>query len=108
MTMALLRGGLALRLTSIGWGEVWREAEYEADRFAAAIGWAKELADFLESEALEHDHPIPLVWCSDHTHPPTELRINALRALACKQPPTPAPTTPMALAHDLGIEESGI
>lgn len=86
MTIALLRGGLALRLTSIGWGEVWREAEYEADRFAAAIGWGSELADFLEAEALKHDHPIPLVWLSDHTHPPTELRVDALRALAQQEP----------------------
>jgi Zn-dependent protease with chaperone function len=87
--VALLRGGLALRLTSIGWGNIWREAEYEADRFAARIGWAEELAAFLEAEAPKHDHPIPLVWLSDHTHPPTELRIDALRALSRKQPAAP-------------------
>ena len=108
MTVTLLRGGLALRLTSISWGEVWREAEYEADRFAAAIGCAEELADFLEVELLKHDHPIPLVGLSDHTHPPTELRIGALRALAREQRPTSAHTASGALGHDLRIEESGV
>jgi hypothetical protein len=59
MTIALLRGGLALRLTAPAWGQVWREQEYEADRFAAHIGWGEKLADFLEAEQLKHDHPIP-------------------------------------------------
>src|SRR4029077_12711128 len=89
MTIALLRGGLALRLTAPAWGQVWREQEYEADRFAARVGWGEKLADFLEAEQLEHDHPIPLVGLTDHTHPPTELRIEALRARAKKQPQTP-------------------
>jgi len=81
MTITLLRGGLALRITAPAWGAIWREQEYEADRFAASIGWGEELATFLEAEALKHDHPIPLVWLTDHTHPPTELRIDALRAV---------------------------
>lgn len=93
-TIALLRGGLALRLTAPAWGQVWREQEYEADRFAARIGWGEKLADLLEAEQLKHDHPIPLVWQSDHTHPPTELRIDALRALAKKQPQTPPQAQP--------------
>lgn len=100
MTLALLRGGLALRLTAPGWGQVWREAEYEADRFAARIGWGEQLADFLETEKLKHDHPIPLVGLSDHTHPPTELRIEALRAAAKKQPQIPSPAQPAV--HDPG------
>jgi Zn-dependent protease with chaperone function len=89
MTIALLHGGLALRLTAPAWGQVWREEEYEADRFAARIGWGEQLAEVLEARQLTHDHPIPLVWRSDHTHPPTELRIEALRELAKKQPQTP-------------------
>jgi len=87
MTIELLRGGLALRVTSIGWGRVWREQEYDADRFAASIGRGEELADFLQAQTLKHDHPIPLVWLTDHTHPPTALRIEALRTLAKKQSP---------------------
>lgn len=87
MTIALLRGGVGLRLTAPAWGAVWREQEYEADRFAARIGQAEELADFLELEALVHDHPIPLVWLTDHTHPPAELRIDRLRAEADRPRP---------------------
>jgi Zn-dependent protease with chaperone function len=92
--LALLRGGLALRLTAPAWGQVWREGEYEADRFAARIGWGGQLADFLEAEQLKHDHPIPLVGLTGHTHPPAELRIEALRALAKKQPQPPPRAEP--------------
>jgi Zn-dependent protease with chaperone function len=77
---ALLRGGLGLRLTAPTWAAIWREYEYEADRWAASIGQAQELADFLESHALKLDHPIPMVGLTSHTHPPTELRIDRLRA----------------------------
>jgi Zn-dependent protease with chaperone function len=98
MTLALLRGGLALRLTAPAWGQVWREQEYQADLWAARIGQGDPLADFLEQQALKHDHPIPLVWLTEHTHPPTELRIEQLRAAAKKQPqPTPQQTTPEVL-----------
>jgi Zn-dependent protease with chaperone function len=99
MTTALLRGGLALRLTAPAWGQVWREQEYEADRFAASIGWGEKLADFLEAEQLKHDHPIPLVGLTDHTHPPTEQRIDALRALAKKQAHTPMESDPQLSTH---------
>ncbi len=100
MTLALLRGGLALRLTATAWGQVWREGEYEADRFAARIGWGEQLADFLEAERLRHDHPIPLVGLSDHTHPPTELRIEALRALAKRQPRHPPEAEPEVIERE--------
>jgi Zn-dependent protease with chaperone function len=99
MTIALLRGGLALRLTAPAWGQVWREQEYEADRFAAGIGWGEKLADFLEAEQLKHDHPIPLVGLTDHTHPPTEQRIDALRAQAKRQPHTPTESDPQLSTH---------
>jgi hypothetical protein len=29
---------------------------------------------------LIHDHPVPFIWMTEHTHPPTELRIDRLRA----------------------------
>ena len=29
-----------------------------------------------------HDHPVPFIWLTEHTHPPTELRIQALLQLA--------------------------
>lgn len=73
------RGGLGLRFLAPAWGSYWREREYTADQYAASLGQADELADFLEVHALIHDHPIPFIWLTEHTHPPTELRIDRLR-----------------------------
>jgi Zn-dependent protease with chaperone function len=74
------QGGLGLRIMAPGWGSYWREREYTADQHAARLGQAEELADFLETHALIHDHPVPFIWLTEHTHPPTELRIDRLRA----------------------------
>jgi Zn-dependent protease with chaperone function len=73
------RGGLGLRLTRPVWGIYWRRREYTADAYAAGLGQADELAEFLEAHALIHDHPVPYIWLTEHTHPPTELRIDKLR-----------------------------
>ena len=73
------RGGLGLRFLAPAWGSYWREREYIADQYAATLGQADELADFLEVHALIHDHPVPFIWLTEHTHPPTELRIDRLR-----------------------------
>ena len=73
------RGGLGLRFLAPAWGSYWREREYTADQYAAKLGQAEELADFLEVHALIHDHPVPFIWLTEHTHPPTELRIDRLR-----------------------------
>ena len=81
-TIAFAKGGLALRLLAPFWGSYWREREYLADRFAARLGQADELAEFLEVHALMHDHPVPFIWLTEHTHPPTELRVERLRAAA--------------------------
>jgi Zn-dependent protease with chaperone function len=74
------KGGLGLWLTGPFWGRYWRAREYHADQYAASLGQADELADFLEIHALIHDNPIPFLWLTEHTHPPTELRIDRLRA----------------------------
>jgi Zn-dependent protease with chaperone function len=84
MWLALVQGGLGLRMTAAAWGAVWRKQEYEADLWAARLGEGEALADFLETEALPYDHPIPLAWLTDHPHPPTELRVERLRAQAVK------------------------
>jgi Zn-dependent protease with chaperone function len=73
------QGGFALRITRPFWGSYWREREYLADQHAATLGQADELADFLEIHALINDHPVPFIWLTEHTHPPTELRIDKLR-----------------------------
>jgi Zn-dependent protease with chaperone function len=79
-TTLFAKGGLGLWLTSPVWGRYWRAREYKADQYAASLGQADELADFLEIHALMHDHPVPFIWMTQHTHPPTELRIDRLRA----------------------------
>jgi Zn-dependent protease with chaperone function len=81
-TIRFAQGGIGLRLTGPAWGAYWRAREYTADHYAATLGQADELADFLELHALIHDHPVPQIWLTEHTHPPTELRIARLRALA--------------------------
>jgi Zn-dependent protease with chaperone function len=73
------QGGFGLRITGPFWGSYWREREYLADQHAASLGQADELADFLEMHALINDHPVPFIWLTEHTHPPTELRIDKLR-----------------------------
>ena len=83
----LAKGGLGLSLTRPLWGRYWRAREYKADEYAASLGQAEELADFLEIHALIHDHPLPFLWLTDHTHPPTELRIDKLRNSTNTQAP---------------------
>jgi Zn-dependent protease with chaperone function len=73
------QGGFGLRITSPFWGSYQREREYTADQHAARLGQGDELADFLEIHALINDHPVPFIWLTEHTHPPTELRIDRLR-----------------------------
>jgi Zn-dependent protease with chaperone function len=94
-TIVFAKGGLGLRVTAPFWGSHWREREYTADRFAAGLGQAEDLADFLEIHALIHDHPVPFIWLTEHTHPPTELRIDKLHKTTHQQThaqgtPTPA------------------
>jgi Zn-dependent protease with chaperone function len=93
-TIALARGGLGLWVMRTGWGHYWREREYTADHYAAKLGQADELADFLEIHALIHDHPIPFIWLTDHTHPPTELRIDRLRTHTDNDTHGPSPALP--------------
>lgn len=59
------------------WGAYWRHREYEADHYAAALGQGQLLAVFLDERAL-NDLPVPFVWLTEHTHPPTELRIDRI------------------------------
>jgi Zn-dependent protease with chaperone function len=78
-TLEFVNGGFGLRLAGPLLGVYWRGREYKADTYAATLGQADDLADFLENHALIHDHPIPYIWLTKHTHPPVELRIDKLR-----------------------------
>jgi Zn-dependent protease with chaperone function len=91
-TIRFAQGGLGLRFTGPPWGAYWREREYTADQYAAQLGQAEELADFLEVHALIHDHPVPFIWLTEHSHPPTELRIDKLRKTGHTPTPTPDPS----------------
>jgi hypothetical protein len=79
-TLKLVNGGFGLWLIGPLWGAYWRGREYSADAYAAALGQADDLADFLENHALIYDYPIPYIWLTEHSHPPVELRIDRLRA----------------------------
>ncbi len=75
----LATGGTSLPLMTPVWGSWWRRREHAADAYAARLGRADELAEFLETHALLYDRPVPLVWLTEHTHPPTEHRIERLQ-----------------------------
>ncbi len=99
------RGGLGLRITGPVLARYLREREFTADEYAASLGQADELADFLEIHALIHDHPVPFIWLTEHTHPPTELRIDRLRTLAHTQHTSaalPSPSEPQSDARQIG------
>lgn len=87
----IAKGGLGLWLTRPIWGQYWRAREYRADQYAANLGQAEELADFLEVHTLIHDHPVPFMWLTSNTHPPTELRIDRLRNPAASGEPSSPP-----------------
>ena len=97
-TVSFANGGLGLRLTRPLWGVYWRGREYTADAYAARLGQADELADFLEVHALIHDHPVPFIWLTEHTHPPSELRIDRLRDAAEHHQPGAWPGVATSLA----------
>src|ERR1039458_394791 len=78
MIALVVTGGLAVMLTKAPWGVYWRAREYHADLYAANLGQAQSLAMFLENNALENDIPVPFVWLTATTHPPTEHRIDRL------------------------------
>jgi Zn-dependent protease with chaperone function len=98
-TIRLAKGGLGLWLTANIWASYWRTREYHADQYAAGLGQADELADFLEIHALIHDQPVPFIWLTEHTHPPTELRIDKLRNSTLSEQ-TPAQDTPAQAPSD--------
>jgi Zn-dependent protease with chaperone function len=74
----LISGALGVWLMRVPWAAYWRAREFEADRYAAALGQGEGLARFLEQHALAHDLPIPFLWLTEHSHPATEHRIDQL------------------------------
>jgi Zn-dependent protease with chaperone function len=60
------------------WGVYWRAREHHADHYAASLGQAGALSQFLDTYVLQDDLPVPFVWLTEHSHPPTEHRIDRL------------------------------
>jgi Zn-dependent protease with chaperone function len=77
-----LSGELGMRIVGPFWGHWFRTREYQADQYAAHMGQGEQLAEFLEIEALFYDRPIRFAFLSERSHPPTELRIDALTKTA--------------------------
>jgi Zn-dependent protease with chaperone function len=71
-------GEAALWVMRLPWAAYWRAREFEADRYAAKLGEALPLSTFLDTQALVHDLPIPFPWMHEHSHPPTEHRIDRI------------------------------
>lgn len=62
----------------LAWAAYWRSREYQADLYAAHLGQGQALIEFLEADVLLSDLPMPFVWLSEKSHPPTEFRIERL------------------------------
>lgn len=74
----LSSGALAAWITRAPWAAYWRTREFQADQYAAQLGQSEALARFLDTNALAYDLPVPFIWLTEHTHPPTEHRIDQL------------------------------
>ena len=74
----IVSGGLGAWLMRTPWAAYWRTREFAADQYAASLGQGEALARFLDTNALEHDLPIPFAWLGKHSHPSTEHRIDRL------------------------------
>lgn len=81
------------------WSAYWRSREHEADQYAANLGQAHALAQFLDERRAMIDLPIPFIWLTEHSHPPTEHRVERLTRGATRQQPRREPATPPNRAH---------
>jgi hypothetical protein len=61
--------------------DVWRYREYDADAYAAPLGCADDLAQYLLEQQLILDTPVPHLLLI-RQHPPVALRIDRLRRAA--------------------------
>lgn len=64
------------------WGAYWRHREHQADQYATNLGQAEDLGEFLDERRALIDLPIPFMWLSEHSHPPTEHRVEHLTRAA--------------------------
>jgi Zn-dependent protease with chaperone function len=87
------------------WGAYWRSREHCADQYAARLGQAEALGSFLDERRASIDVPVPFVWMTEHSHPPTEHRVDRLSHPAQQQVRTQAQRTASARAAVAGRSE---
>ena len=88
----LATGAIGMWPLRAAWGAYWRSREHHADHYAAQLGQANTLGEFLDERRALIDLPVPFIWLSDHSHPPTEHRVEHLTRAATRYPSTPRPT----------------
>lgn len=64
------------------WAGYWRSREHRADQYAANLGQAGSLGEFLDERRQTIDLPVPFVWLSEESHPWTEHRVERLTRAA--------------------------
>jgi Zn-dependent protease with chaperone function len=88
----LATGAIGMWPLRAAWGAYWRSREHHADNYAAQLGQAHALGEFLDERRALIDLPVPFIWLSDHSHPPTEHRVDRLTRAAAHYPNTPRAT----------------
>jgi hypothetical protein len=84
------RGGLRLRSGRPVLARYWRSASTRPTRTRRASDRPMSSRTSLRSTPFIHDHPVPFIWLTERTHPPTEQRIDRVRALAhTRRAPSP-------------------
>lgn len=82
--VAFAGGRWVVTVTRPLWVAVWRARERRADAYAAELGQAEVLADYLESEELPRARPHRYRYVDPFDHEPTAIRIERLRLAAGK------------------------
>ena len=67
------------------WGAYWRSREHKADQYAANLGQAQALGEYLDERRALADMPVPFIWLTEEDHPWTEHRIERLTRAAQQQ-----------------------
>lgn len=88
----LATGAIGMWPLRAAWGAYWRSREHHADHYAAHLGQANTLGEFLDERRALIDLPVPFVWLSEHSHPPTEHRVERLTRAATHYPSVPPAT----------------
>ncbi len=96
----LATGAIGMWPLRAAWGAYWRSREHHADHYAAHLGQAGTLGEFLDERRALIDLPVPFIWLSEHSHPPTEHRVERLTRAATHYPNVPPATKNDARAVD--------